>query len=60
MSLLFLIPLTIGLVTGYVSKCLTDEEASLLGLASAISLGLSLVLAPWQIQLLLLLLIVRL
>ncbi|MBF2006867.1 MAG: DUF4278 domain-containing protein [Chlorogloeopsis fritschii C42_A2020_084] len=54
MPLLFLIPLFTGLVTGYIYKTSTDEIGQLTGVVAAISLILSLVLAPWQIQVLML------
>ncbi|MBW4612853.1 MAG: hypothetical protein KME21_06140 [Desmonostoc vinosum HA7617-LM4] len=54
MALFFLIPLCTGLITGYFFKKSTDEIAYLAGVFAAISLLLSLVLAPWPIQLMLL------
>lgn len=54
MHLGFLIPLFTGLVAGYFWKHYGDEVAKLLGVACVISLILSLVLAPWQFQVLLL------
>jgi hypothetical protein len=57
MPLFFLIPLFTGLVTGYFSKQCHDEIAYITGLFTVISLVLSLVLAPWQIQLVLLVLV---
>ncbi|RCJ22118.1 hypothetical protein A6S26_22395 [Nostoc sp. ATCC 43529] len=50
MGLFFLIPLCTALATGYLFKKSTDEVAYLAGVFAAISLILSLVLAPWQIQ----------
>ncbi|ACC83733.1 hypothetical protein [Nostoc punctiforme] len=50
MPLFFLIPLCTALVTGYLFKKSNDEIAYLAGVFAAISLILSLVLAPWQIQ----------
>ncbi|MBD2508956.1 hypothetical protein H6G91_16965 [Nostoc muscorum FACHB-395] len=50
MPLFFLIPLCTALATGYMFKKSTDEIAYLAGVFAAISLILSLVLAPWQIQ----------
>ncbi|MDZ8106957.1 MAG: hypothetical protein RM338_15250 [Nostoc sp. DedQUE12a] len=50
MALFFLIPLCTALATGYLFKKSTDEVAYLAGVFAAISLILSLVLAPWQIQ----------
>ena len=57
MPLFFLIPLCTGLVTGYLFKKSSDEIAYLAGVFAAISLILSLILAPWQIQLGLLILV---
>ncbi|ALF51995.1 hypothetical protein ACX27_02630 [Nostoc piscinale CENA21] len=54
MPLVFLIPLFTGLATGYLSKKCSDELAYLTSVFTIISLVVSLVLAPWQIQLLLL------
>ncbi|AKG23555.1 hypothetical protein [Calothrix sp. 336/3] len=51
MPLFFLIPLSMGLVTGYVYQKTTDEIGQLIGIVAVISLVLSIVLAPWQIQL---------
>ncbi|MDF5735579.1 MULTISPECIES: hypothetical protein [unclassified Nostoc] len=50
MPLFFLIPLCTALATGYLFKKSTDEIAYLAGVFAAISLILTLVLAPWQIQ----------
>ncbi|MFN6464557.1 MAG: hypothetical protein RMZ41_022450 [Nostoc sp. DedVER02] len=50
MPLFFLIPLCTALATGYLFKKSTDEIAYLAGVFAAISLILSLLLAPWQIQ----------
>ncbi|BAZ47963.1 hypothetical protein I8748_02530 [Nostoc sp. CENA67] len=58
MPLFFLVPLFAGLVTGYFSKKCTDEIAYFTGLFTIISLILSLILAPWQIQLVLLVLLI--
>jgi uncharacterized membrane protein (Fun14 family) len=58
MALFFLVPLFTGLVTGYLSKKCHDEVAYLIGVFTVISLFISLVLAPWQIQLLLLILVI--
>jgi hypothetical protein len=49
MPLFFLIPLFTGLITGYFFKK-NDEIAYIAGVFTAISLILSLILAPWQIQ----------
>ncbi|MBH8576337.1 hypothetical protein I8752_25765 [Nostocaceae cyanobacterium CENA369] len=56
MPLFFLIPLFTGLATGYLSKKCDREIAYLIGLFTIISLIFSLILAPWQIQLMLLIL----
>ncbi|MEH2455592.1 hypothetical protein [Nostoc sp.] len=50
MPLFFLIPLCTALATGYFFQKSTDEIAYLAGVFAAISFILSLVLAPWQIQ----------
>lgn len=57
MGLVFLIPLTTGLVAGYIFKNSADEMAYLMGAVTIICLILTLVLAPWQIQLLVLILV---
>ncbi len=57
MHLFFLIPLMTGLASGYIFKNCADEMAYLTGVITVISLTLSLVLAPWQIQLLILMLV---
>ncbi len=57
MPLLFLIPFFTCLVTAYIFKKSTDEIGQLIGIVAVISLVLSLVLAPWQIQLLLLIVV---
>ena len=54
MCLLFLIPLTITLVAGYIFKDSAADIAELMILTTVFSLILSLVLAPWQLQLLVL------
>ncbi len=54
MHLFFLIPLATGLVSGYIFQKSADEMAYLSGIVALISLIFSLVLAPWQIQLLVL------
>ena len=50
MPLFFLIPLCTALATGYLFKKSSDEIAYIAGVFGAISLIFSLVLAPWQIQ----------
>jgi len=57
MSFTFLIPIAIFLIAAYFFKNSTDEISYLAALISLISLFFSLVLAPWQLQLLLLVLI---
>ena len=54
MALFFLIPLCTALITGYLVKQTNDEIAYIAGVFGFICFILSLVLAPWQIQLLLL------
>lgn len=53
----FLIPLCTGLVTGYVAKKSQDDIAYIISIFTIISLILSLILAPWQLQFLLLLVV---
>jgi predicted membrane protein len=57
MPLLFIIPLLAGLIAGYIFKTSTDEIGQLTGVVAAISLILSLVLAPWQLQVLILIVV---
>ena len=57
MALFFLLPLFTGLITGYISKKSADEIAYFVGIFAVISLIISLVLAPWQIQVLLLIVV---
>jgi hypothetical protein len=57
MKLVFLIPLTIGLVTGYISQNSDEDIKYITAVISAITLILSLFFAPWQIQLLILILV---
>lgn len=57
MNLTFLIPLTTCLVCGYVFKKCADEMAYLTGSVTLVSLVLSIIIAPWQIQLLVLFLV---
>ncbi|OUL20238.1 hypothetical protein [Nostoc sp. 106C] len=54
MALFFLVPLCTALLTGYLVKRSTDEIAYIAGVFGFICFVLSLVLAPWQIQLLML------
>ncbi|KZL48997.1 hypothetical protein A2T98_15155 [Nodularia spumigena CENA596] len=57
MHLSFLIPLCTGLAIGYVSKKFNGEIAYLISLFTVLSLILSLVLAPWQFQLVVLIVV---
>lgn len=57
MPMFFLVPLVAGLATGYISKKCQDEVAYLTSIFTVLSLFLSLVLAPWQIQALLLIVV---
>jgi hypothetical protein len=57
MRLLFLIPIATGLISGYIAQKSDDEMAYLTSAFAIFSLLLSLILAPWQIQLLILLLV---
>jgi hypothetical protein len=50
----FLIPLIIGLTSGYFFQKSTDETGYLAGAFAIVSFLISIVLAPWEIQLLLL------
>ncbi|MCJ8282156.1 MAG: hypothetical protein AAFY76_22195 [Cyanobacteria bacterium J06649_11] len=54
MPLFFLIPLSICVITGYIFNRCSDEVGYLAGLFAIISLVLSLILAPWEIQVMLL------
>jgi len=57
MHLLFLIPLATGLVTGYIFKNSAEEMEYLPDIVTVVSLILSLILAPWQLQVLVLVLV---
>jgi hypothetical protein len=57
MRWLFLIPIATGLISGYIAQKSDDEMTYLTGAFTIFSLFLSLILAPWQIQLLILLLV---
>lgn len=59
MSFFFLIPLATGLATTHLSQEAAADLAEILGVASGISLLLSLVLAPWQILLLMMMLLFK-
>ena len=54
MRWLFLIPLTTSLISGYISQKSADEIAYLTGALAILSLFMSLVISPWQVQLLIL------
>ena len=58
MRLFFLIPLMAGLLAGYIAKNSAAEIAYLTGVFTFISLMVSLVLAPWQLQLFILILVI--
>lgn len=51
MRLLFLIPLGIGLILTYLSRNFEEEVVYLTNVVTIISFALSLIIAPWQIQL---------
>lgn len=57
MPLYFLIPLFPGLIAGYFFKTCADEIGYLAGIFAIVSLILSLILAPWQIQVVLLIVV---
>ncbi|BFM39362.1 DUF4278 domain-containing protein [Synechocystis sp. LKSZ1] len=54
MRLVFLFPLALGLAIGAISQQLADEIAYLTGAFAVLNLLLSLILAPWQVQIILL------
>jgi membrane protein implicated in regulation of membrane protease activity len=58
MSYLFLLPLLTAAIAAYFWQRSSDEIAYLTSAATVLSLVLSLILAPWQIQLLILLTVV--
>ncbi|MEO3704929.1 hypothetical protein [Trichormus azollae] len=51
MRLFFLIPLFTGLISGYFLNKKNDEIGYIAGVLTAISLIICLILAPWQVQL---------
>lgn len=57
MNLVFLIPLATCLFTGYLCQKCPGEIAYLTAIVAVVSLILSLILAPWQLQLLIILLV---
>jgi uncharacterized membrane protein len=54
MALFFLLPLFTALIGGYIFNKCTDEIGYLVGIFAAICIVLSLIFAPWQILVLLL------
>lgn len=58
MGLLFLIPLMIALGVSYLFKNSTDELAELTGLFTIACLIVSVILTPWQLKILVLILII--
>ena len=54
MHWIFLLPFVTCIASGYLCKKSADEMAYLTGTAAVVSLILTLILAPWQIQLLIL------
>lgn len=54
MRWIFLLPLITCVASGYLCKKSSDEMAYLTGTATVVSLILTLILAPWQVQLLVL------
>jgi len=57
MRLFFLIPVATGVLSSYISLNSKDDISYIFGVIAALSLVLSLILAPWQIQLIILLLV---
>lgn len=57
MPMFFLVPLVAGLATVYISKKCQDELAYIISTFTVLSLIVSLILAPWQIQVLLLIVV---
>ncbi|AFY34241.1 hypothetical protein Cal7507_3853 [Calothrix sp. PCC 7507] len=58
MPLFFLVTLFTGLITGYFVRKSNDEIAYIAGVFAIVCLVFSLVLAPWQIQLMLLIFVI--
>lgn len=56
MKLIFLVPLTTAIISGYLFQNTAQEIAYLTGAITGLSLILTLILAPWQIQLLIVIL----
>ncbi len=54
MDLFFLIPLVTGISTSYFTKYVSDEVSYLMGSLTFFSLMLSLILAPWEIKMIVL------
>lgn len=57
MRLFFLIPVATGILSSYISFNSKDDISYIFGVVAGLSLVLSLILAPWEIQLLILLLV---
>lgn len=57
MSLFFLIPLAVAIFSAYLSRKTTQEIAYLTGTITILSLLISLIIAPWQLQLVIVLII---
>ena len=58
MRLFFLIPLATGLLSSYISLIKEEDISYIFGIIGAGSLILSLILSPWELQLLVLLLVI--
>ncbi len=54
MSVLFLVPLTISAIAAYIYFHWADEGAHILGLAAALGLITAIIMAPWELQAMLL------
>ncbi len=54
MHLFFLIPFCTGLITSYFTRTVDDEITYLANVITLVSFAISLIIAPWQIQLLIL------
>ena len=54
MHLAFLVPLMTGVVSAYIFNKSADEMADLSGVVTIVSIILTLIFAPWQLQLLVL------
>lgn len=58
MHLFFLVPLMTGVVSAYIFNKSAEEMADLSGLVTIVSIILTLILAPWQLQLLVLIAVI--